>query len=253
MRGKNILWWACLITASFLTLSPVLVNGDIYIKKTKHTDLIIKGKKDSAKDEEGGAWIAKNKFRADEGDKTTIIVRLDLKKIYIINHQTKTYSEADIPVDLEKIISPQAKQMMEIMEVSAKVIDTDESEKMKKWKCKKYLIKINASMMEIRMHMTQELWVSKKIGIKLKLYEKYRREILALNPMIENIIDEIQKIEGYPVITKFSMSIMGREVKTYEEVVSVEKKDAPAGTYDVPQGYTKTDFNPFAQKERYLN
>jgi len=66
-----------------------------------------------------------------------------------------------------------------------------------------------------------------------------------MNPMLKGLIEEFKKIEGYPVLTKVSMNIMGSETKSQEQVLSVEKKDAPAGTYDLPQGYTKTAYNPF--------
>jgi len=40
------------------------------------------------------------------------------------------------------------------------------------------------------------------------------------------------------------LNMMGAEQKYKEEVISVEKIKAPAETYDLPQGYTKTAFNP---------
>jgi hypothetical protein len=42
--------------------------------------------------------------------------------------------------------------------------------------------------------------------------------------------------------------MMGSEMKYQEEVISVEKKAAPQGTYDVPQGFTKADFNPMEMR-----
>jgi hypothetical protein len=46
-----------------------------------------------------------------------------------------------------------------------------------------------------------------------------------------------------------TMNMMGSEMKSREEVISVEKMDAPEGTYDIPEGYTQSEtYNPFQQK-----
>jgi len=40
------------------------------------------------------------------------------------------------------------------------------------------------------------------------------------------------------------MNMMGTETKEREEVVSVEKKDVPAKTFNLPKGYEKIPYNP---------
>jgi len=72
---------------------------------------------------------------------------------------------------------------------------------------------------------------------------------MLLNPMFKDAMAELEKMEGITVLQKFSMTMMGAEQKFQEEVISVEKKDAPAGTYELPQGYTKKAYNPYAQKK----
>ena len=47
-----------------------------------------------------------------------------------------------------------------------------------------------------------------------------------------------------------TMSMMGVETNSLEEVISVVKMDAPAGTYDNIETYTKIkSYNPFEQKK----
>lgn len=103
--------------------------------------------------------------------------------------------------------------------------------------------------MGMSMPMKMEMWVTKDLGIDLALYENFYSEILFLQPMFKDFSEEFKKIDGYPVQTLMSMNIMGSETKSREDVVSVEKKDAPAGTYGVPKGYTKSEtYNPFEQR-----
>jgi len=232
-----------------LLLSPAVAKGDIYVKKSKHTDaMTFMGQTEPAKDEEASTWISKDKFREDDGQTRTFIVRFDQNKMYFINHGDKSYSEIDLPIDLEKVLSAQAKQQMEMMQITAKVVDTGETLKIKDWNCHKYLIEISISMMGTSMPLKQEIWATKDVDIDLNLYQKFSSELVAANPMMKDMIEEMKKIKGFPIQTKFSMNMMGAEMKSQEEVISIEKKDAPAGTYNIPEGYTKSAYNPLQRR-----
>ncbi|MFQ6110337.1 MAG: DUF4412 domain-containing protein, partial [Candidatus Aminicenantales bacterium] len=233
-----------------IALLPHPAKADSHIKKFRHTDaMTIMGQTQPAKDEEGATWMTKDKMREDEGKSRSTIVRLDLKKIYVIDHEKKEYVEIDLPIDFEKILPSEAKQMMQMMEVTAKVTETQEVQKIKKWDCKKYLVEIGFSMMGMNMPMKMDMWVTKGIDIDFNLYEKFQTEMLSLQPIFKDFIEEFKKIKGYPVLTEMTMTMMGTETKTKEEVISVEKKNAPEGTYDIPEGYSKSEtFNPFEQK-----
>lgn len=250
MRKKLFFWFTALVFVFSIILYPAQAKADIFIKKIKHTDAVtMMGQTQPAKDEEGATWMAKDKMREDEGKSKTTVIRFDINKILIFDHDKKTYSEIDLPIDLEKVLPPEAKQMMQMMQVTAKVTDTEETQKIKDWNCKKYLVEIGISMMGMSMPMKMEMWVSKDLGIDLELYEKFYTEFLSLQPMFKDFAEEFKKMEGYPVLTLFSMTVMGTETKSREEVISVEKKDAPPGTYDAPQTYTLTKtYNPFQQK-----
>jgi hypothetical protein len=249
MFKKKITWIVVSLFALLLILMPALTKADTLIKKTKHTDAAtIMGQTQPAKDEEGVTWIAKDKMREDMGEESTII-RFDINKIYTVNNLEKTYSEIDLPIDMEKILSAEAKQMMQVMKLTATLTDTKETQQIRTWNCKKYLLNISASMMGMDMPMTVEIWNTKDLGIDPDLYKKFYSLTLQLNPMFKDAMPELQKMEGITVLEKFSMTVMGAEQKYQEEVISVEKKDAPAGTYDLPQGYTKTAYNPFGQKK----
>jgi len=223
-------------------------RADQVIKAKKHTDAFtMMGQSQPAKDEEVTTWLADDKMRRDEGD-TMTLVRYDLNKIFWINHPQKTYSEMDLPLDMDTVLPADAKQMLDQIEVSSSVTDTGETKTINNWQCKKYLVEIAVSMMGMSMPIKMDFWTSKDLGVDEEMYKKFYAETLSLNPMFQDMVDEFKKIEGYPVRTEFSMSMMGAEQKYWEEVVSVEKMSAPAGTYDLPEGYTKTEFNPFEQQ-----
>jgi hypothetical protein len=248
MKKSPILVILTLLFVFSLFFTPSHAQADQVIKAKRHSDAFsMMGQSQPAKDEEVTTWLTKNKMRRDEGD-TTTIVRYDLNKIYWIDNAKKTYSELDLPLDMETMLPPQAKQMLDQMEVTSSVTDTGETKTINNWNCKKYLVEIGVSMMGMNMPIKMDFWTSKDLGIDEDMYKKFYAETLSLNPMFKDMVEEFKKIEGYPVRTDFTMNIMGNEQHYWEEVASVEKMDAPAGTYDLPEGYTKTEFNPFQQQ-----
>lgn len=250
MNKKIALWSTILIFVLSIAFLPTPAKADTYIKKMKHTDAVtIMGQTQPAKDEEGVTWMSEEKMREDEGTSKSTIIRFDQKKIYVIEHDKKEYTGIDLPIDFEKVLPPEAQQMMQMMQVTAKVTETEETQKIKGWDCKKYLLEISISMMGMNMPMKMEMWVTKDLDINLDLYEKFYTEMLALQPMFKDFAEEFKKIDGYAVMTDMTMNMMGSEMKSHEEVVSVEEKDAPEGTYEIPSDYTKSEtFNPFEQK-----
>ena len=230
------------------TLSPNVAYADHVIKGKKHTDAFnMMGQSQPAKDEDTITWLGKDKMRQDVGDVTTLI-RLDINKMYMINHSDKTYSEMSLPFNLEDVLPPEAKQMLDAMDISSSITDTGETQTVNDWNCKKYLVEISVSMMGMEMPIEMNMWTSKDLGVDLKEFKDLYSQILASNPMFKDFIGEFEKIDGYPVLTEFSMDMMGAQQKYKEEVVSVEKASASDGTYKLPEGYTKTDFNPFEQR-----
>ena len=231
-----------------LVFSPFLANADHLIKGKKHTDAFsMMGQSQPEKDEEMITWLGKNKLRQDVGEVTTLI-RLDKDKMYIINHSDKTYSEINLPFDMEEILPPEAKQMLDTMDISSSITDTGETQTINNWNCKKYMVEISVSMMGMAMPIKMDMWTSKDLGINLSEFKELYTKTLAANPMFKDLIQDYENVDGYPVLTEFSMEMMGTQQKYREEVTSVEKTGAPAGTYELPEGYTKTAFNPLDQR-----
>jgi len=231
-----------------LVFSPALAHADHLIKGKKHTDAFsMMGQSQPEKDEDMTTWLGNDKMRQDVGDVTTLI-RLDNNKMYIINHADKTYSEMNLPFDLEEMMPPEAKQMLDAMDISSSVTDTGETKTINGWNSKKYLVEISVSMMGMDMPITMDMWTSKDLGVDMKEFKELYTKTLAANPMFQDFIEDFDKMEGYPVLTEFTMDVMGAQQKYTEQVTSVEKKAAPAGTYELPEGYTKTAYNPFEQR-----
>ncbi len=224
---------------------PLSVNADFVIKKTKQTtEIPTNGSNQKSNNEDGTTWISKNKMRQDDGGITSIIIRFDKNKVFILNHVEKTYSEMALPIKLEENLTPEAKQIIRVMKITSSVAETQEKRVIKGWTSRKFMADISISMMGMDMPMTMEIWASTETGINLKTYRRFYEVLLSMNPFTKDLVGELRKIEGYPVLTKISMRVKGVETKSQEEVITVEENRVPKGTYDLPSGYTQVSYDP---------
>lgn len=244
MKYKNAHHVVVFIGLMILIL-PFSVNGDHVIKKTKQTtETVMNGSNEKSSVENGTTWISKNKMRQDEGNATSVIIRLDKNKVFILNHTEKTYSEMDLPINLEENLTQEAKQIINVMKISSLVKETKDTQVIRGWKSQKFKADISISMLGMEMPMTMEIWASRDTGINLKTFRKFYAVLLSINPFTKDLMEDFQKIEGYPVLTNISMRVKGVETKSQEEVVMIEEKKAPRGTYELPSEYTRTSYNP---------
>jgi hypothetical protein len=170
-------------------------------------------------------WIAADKLRRDEGE-TSSIVRLDRGKVYLLNHGDKTYVELAAP-DVQKPV-PLAEAAIKVQ-----VTATGETKKVGDWKARKYKVDISSPE---GLHLDTTIWASKDVA-SYQAYGKLAAVLAALQPGSAEWARQMQQIEGFPVLQESDVTMGGSRFKTREELIAVETKDAPAGTYDPPAGY----------------
>lgn len=227
--------------------SPALCN-DLVITTEKHTDRAkVMGQEQPAKDTKEVMWIGQDHMRVEEGDKVTI-VRLDLKKMYMLDTKAKTSSTVDLPVDMEKYLPEEMRPMMEQMfsKMTVTVTPTKETKKIKDWDTTKYTMTMTLPMGG---SMDQEMWVAKDVGGDRKGWEELHAALMSASPVRAGMVDEMKKIEGVPVLVERTQKMMGSEIKSRETVVSVEEKEPAEGFYDVPKDYKDKPFDPMAEMQ----
>jgi hypothetical protein len=219
-----------------IVISCAFLSADVYIKTNTHTDAFMG---QPAKDVVTEQWIGKDKF-ANVAENQTTIVDLGKKKLFIIYNNTKSYVEADLPLDISKLVPDQMASMMSMMKLTVTVNPTDETKKIDKWNCKAYDINMDMSMMQMKM----KAWVTTDVPFDWKSYMEKMFGIIMTStmPMIDQkSIDEFKKIKGFQVATDMSMAMMGQNVKVSTRVAEITSKPAPANIYSVPAGFKKQD------------
>lgn len=229
--------------ALVLVLSVGLVAADTVLTSKSHTDAFeMMGKQQPARDDQQVLWLAGQKARADMGDKS-FLLRTDLKKAYLLDHEGKKFTAMDLPVDIKKVLPPEAaaqfEQMAPMMKFDVKVTPSAETKKIKTWNAKKYDVEATNPM---GMKLAMTLWVTTDIKADIAALKSLNSSYQELMGAAD-IARELSKIDGVFVLTEMTTSIMGASIKASEELVTVEEKTAPAGHYEPPKDYKEGPIN----------
>jgi hypothetical protein len=238
-RRPSVVLFAILAAVSVATVA----GADTKIVKQQHSDAYtVMGQSQPARDQTTTTWVAADRLRSDQGQ-TSFIVRLDTSTLLVVDHEAKTFSELKLPVDISSLMPPEmAAGMKKMMTFTATVTPTDETKVIGTWKTRRFDIKMSSPMVE----MTSQVWVTKDVGFDIASFTRMGEQIMSMQPGMAGIAEELRKIDGFQVrqenVTTMTMG-GNAEVRSSEEVVSVEDLPAPAGTYDPPAGYEKRSFD----------
>lgn len=218
----------------------IALNADVYIKSKTHSDPIsMMGQSQPAKDGISEQWISDDAV-AMATDIITSIIDLKNGKMYLISHTAKTYVETPLPLDMSRIMPPQAAAMMGMMKATVTVTPNGQTKQFGTWKCQGYDAAIAMTMMTMKM----SVWATTAPGFDYKKFmEKAYASVLKSQSIFfdDAAIAEMMKISGLPIYTETTWEMMGAQMRSTSEVVEIGNKPAPPGTYAVPAGYTKTE------------
>lgn len=240
----NARTWTAALALAALAAAPAAADRLLTLKS--HTDAMqVMGQNTPAQDDIHHYWFGSDAIRQDTGAVSTII-RFDQKKMIWINHDEKTYSTLDLPIDFKKLVPPEMapmmEQMMGMMGGSAKVAPSDKAGSFGGFACKYYKVDVSMAMM----NMAMDMCLSDKMPVD---YQRYQTLLDSQSEMLPSSkwMKELSKIPGFPVRTDSTTTVMGKSFKGYQELVSSEEKAAPAGTYEPPAGYKEQPFDPMGQ------
>lgn len=224
--------------------------ADKVLTVANHTDAFsMMGQNQPAKDETFKYWFGGDAIRFDGGEISTI-VSLPRKKLYMVNHGDKSYSAIDLPIDFEKLVGPEMAPMMEqmaaMMNATVTVTPTDRKGSFAGFDCDWSKVDISMTMMQ----MSQDSCLTESLPID---YGRYKDLAASQGEMMMNqkwMKELAEKLKGFPLRTDSTTTVMGKQVKGWQELKSVTDEAPPAGHYDPPSGYKQVDFDPMAQAQR---
>lgn len=234
-----------------LFCAPMLAQADTHIVTKSTTSQFVMGRDTiPASEMTSNIWMGKD-HAIMKMDTASVLIDMAKSKMYMLDNNSKTYVEMPIGsmnemmdamgVDSTDEQSAAVMEMMKNMMGNMKftVTPTEETKKIGDYDCKRYDVSMDMSMLK----MNSQVWASKAIDVDMGTYFRLSNAMMAMFPGMEDAIAEWKKIEGFPVLTVGTTDMMGQELKTTSEMISAEQADAPAGTYAIPEGYTKKEMN----------
>ena len=225
------------ILTALLLVSFSLLQADYYIKQKVDVNAMGQQKQQTIE-----TWIGKKKV-ATIADTSSFILDHGAKKMYMIMHANKTYSEFDLPFDASKMMTggkgKQMAQMMKNMTIS--INDAGKTKKIAGFKCKGYKLVIGMEMMGQKVTNNITIWASTEVPFDWKSMVDMQVAMAGMMQMGsgEKFVNEYKKIKGFQLGMDMDMDMGMMKMSMKSEAVEVVKKTAKAGTYSVPAGYSK--------------
>jgi hypothetical protein len=241
MLSKGTLVWLSigLILASFAGADTRIVQ------QSRHEAFTVMGREQPAFDAERVIWIGTDRLRMDEAG-ASFIVRADSKLLYIVDHDHRTVSSVELPVDLASLLPEGvAGQMLAMMQPKVVITPSDDTKMVGPWKARRYDVVLTSDMAQV----TNTMWATTEVEVDRDAYFELFREIVSLQPGMADVLAELRNIDGF-VVQEESVATMpmagDAEMRTVDTTVSVEEVEPPEGTYDPPADYDVKAFDLLA-------
>lgn len=247
MMSKRMFVMALAAAALLLGARPA--QADLCMTQVNHTDAFeIMGQKQPEKFDTTVMWLGEKWTRSDMGDTATMLFNMEKSELCMLDHTAKTY--AIIPLDFGEVVdqalseqegaeAEAAKEAMKAMmgSVKCEVTETEETKKIRDWNSRKYDVTMSIMMM----NMTNEIWATEDIKFDAKAYHAMSEGLLSQMPGAGNIVAEMMKVKGIPVMTTTTANVMGTSFTATSELIECGEKDAPAGWYEIPTDYKQVE------------
>ncbi len=232
---------AAALVAALCALSGFAAADTLIVKKVHSDGLPSMGQ--PAQDATQTTWIGADRMRMDTGT-SALLVRLDQKKLYVLNGDAKKAFVVDLPIDFKKLVTAEQAPILEQMQgmkLKVTVTPSEEKKKILTFDARRYDVLIE-NPMGVRTEI--KIWATKDVKVDLATLRALLEPLQGLSPMTPDLAAEMKKIDGVQLASETVSTVMGNTTKMTEELVSLEQqKAAPAGTYDIPAGYAVEPFN----------
>lgn len=225
------------LLVSVLALAA-FAGADYYVKSKTHTDAFsMMGQSQPAKDGFQEQWIGTDRF-AHLSPEMSILVDLKKSQVVFVNHQSRTYTTASLPLDMAKLLPPQYAQMAAMMKMTAAVTPLGTTKKVGSWTCQGYEVTITM-MMPIKM----TVWAATNVPFDVSMVmDKYMSHVFQGTMMLDGAsMAEMKKVKGFWIASETTIDMMGSKMRSTMEVVEISQKNPSADVFKVPQGYTQSD------------
>jgi hypothetical protein len=255
--------WIC-SAVLFVLVAAGPARADTYIRQVLRTGpMAIAGQQMPGKTDTAVSWLSSGRAYQDHGDGTASLYIAADSAIYLIDHGRKSVFQLNLSQgfpfsallnaqmgdtnaagdtlsdeeqkaqeELAAQMSGLAEAMMKSSKVSVEA--TGEKKKFGSWEAEKYGVDISMGTMQSK----GEIWATSAAPEAYHAFQRLAFSQLATSGGFQEVMKEVEKIKGITVYSKSTVSIMGMDVDVETELLEMKETEAPAGTYEIPKGYT---------------
>ncbi len=246
------------ITMALLLFAVVLGTGacgrqhrDTRLVKVTHLQPVeMAGQTLEAVNDTTVLWLGHRMARSDSPN-GSFILREDTGMLYTIDHAAKLY--VAIPLadlgDLPKLLGiteddpdnpdRQLQLMRNFTELYAQVRPTEQFAEIAGYRCRRY----EMNLLLGRARIATTYWVTRETDVDTDLLRRITSAALLNLPGADQMIDEMEKMDGLTVLTEGSMEFLGKTTHTSSRLIEITYGDAPPGTFTVPDSYRRQNFS----------
>ncbi|MBM3317310.1 MAG: hypothetical protein FJY75_05615 [Candidatus Eisenbacteria bacterium] len=246
-------------TAALLLLLAAAggAHAATYMKQLSTTGAFeIMGQKQPAESDTTVIWLSAQAAYMETGKGVATILRADQDKIYFVKPAERVYAEMPLSSlgDIGAMMGAEgddaagADQMAAIAgamlgSVKVDVRPTGASKRIRDWNASQYMVDMSIAGMTSK----AEIWASTDLKADYGLFFKLTNALQGQMPGFEKVTQEMQKVQGIPVLSITDAQVMGTSVKSTTELLECAERAAPSGIFEVPAGYAKKSFAEFSR------
>jgi hypothetical protein len=171
-----------------------------------------------------------------------IIIDHEADKFYFLNHETKKYIEAPLPLDFESLITEELKQHFREETMTGRVRKTSKKREVLGRACTEY----RANLWTVRGRGTSnrqhfKVWATLDVPFDLKPYYELLDYTRIVYNRDEALRGELEEVRGVQMRVEMKILRFGSDTRYVSEVIEIVEKDQPRPVYKPPKNYKPQD------------
>ena len=223
-------------------VSAVSLQAETCIRAKEHTEASYShGTVEPAADSESEVWIGDGRIAAIDDD-YHLIFDFPGNTLTIIQFRDSSYIEAELPLDMTRIVAPEMVQRMAMFPTTGEVKVLDEKKEIGGRECGCYMVGSWIDYMGTRFRETERTsWITTDLPFDIDMLESYYDAVYRMNNFSNEYIEARKAVKGFEIFSESVQYSEGQANKSTSEVIGIEERDPPAGIYMIPEGYVKKD------------
>ncbi len=229
-----------IVVALFLSLPAFLTAEDLTVYST-----VTVGKKTT----QSTQVVTEDKVRAADGV-TESIFEIASGKMIFIDHKKEEFFETSLEemeaqfaeIDRQLDTNPMMRRMLAGKDQEVNLERGDQPRTIAGYGCDHYILTLGKGL-------RMEIWATKDLEVPSTYFEARKLSYAAMGPAgtrFNKMLEEMQKIEGFPLASDVSVKMMTRKSESQSEATEVKLGPVDESVFDVPAGYSRGK-SPFQQ------